>query len=313
MLRNHFLFIALSAASIVPLSAQTTVVAGSSAIEARREGQTVFRYVMRKGSEPGSVSPSACYFHPITTPSGLVMTDVGPDDHPHHRGIFLAWLDLKDATAAGDFWGWGKYAPTEDRVIVNSSTGGVSSSGGAVSFRANNQWSAAGEPMLSEVINARFVPGKDGWVYDLDYRLTPKTDVTLGKHAFSGFAVRLRKDLPLVAWDLAGPVKLPSPSHLNPESDWPDRPWYAFEMTVDSNRKAGLAVLSHPTNPATLWHNVASIGLLNPCIIARDPVTLKAKEPLFLRYRIVTFDGPVPSAFLNRLAEEYAKDAVEGN
>jgi hypothetical protein len=309
--RIHVLFSAVLAASIVPLPGQTSISSGGSAVEVRRVGETVFRYVVRKGSEPGSVSPSACYFHPITTPSGLVVTDVGPDDHPHHRGVFLAWLEVKSATSSGDFWGWGKYAPIEDRAIVHRSMGGISSSAGIASFQANNQWIAADKPLLKEAVNARFMPRKDGWVYDLGYRLTPETDLMLGKHAFSGFAVRLRKDLPLVACDSSGPVKLPSPSHLKPETDWPDRPWYAFEITVDSNRKAGIAVLSHPTNPPTLWHNVASIGLLNPCIIARGPVTLKAGEPLFLRYQVVTFDGPVPTAFLNRLAEEYSKDAVE--
>lgn len=294
-----------------PIAVSTSISASGSAVEVSRDGKTVFRYLLKKGGEPASVSPSACYFHPITTPSGLVLTDVGPDDHPHHRGIFLAWLDVESATTSGDFWGWGKYAPTEDRVILHRSMSNVFGAAGTTSFTAHNEWIADSVPLLEEAVSAKFAPQAEGWIYDLTYRLSPKTDVTLGQHAFSGFSVRLRKDLPLVAHDSSGPVTLPSPSHLKPESDWPNRPWYAFEMAVDSTRKAGVAVLNHPANPPTLWHNVASIALLNPCIVAPGPVSVKKGEPLFLRYRVVTFDGPVPTAFLNRLAEEYSNDSLE--
>jgi hypothetical protein len=321
MLRPFFLpAIALLSSSTLALPAEspssllarsTSISASGSAVEVSRDGKTVLRYLLKKGGKPASASPSACYFHPITTPSGLVVTDVGPDDHPHHRGVFLAWLEVQSAAASGDFWGWGKYAPIDDRVIVHRSMSNVFGAAGTTSFTAHNEWIADSVPLLEEAVSATCTPQAEGWIYDLTYRLSPRTDLTLGQHAFSGFSVRLRKDLPLAAHDPSGPVKLPSPSHLKPESDWPDRPWYAFEMAVDSNRKAGVAVLSHPKNPTTLWHNVISIALLNPCIIAAGPVTVKKGEPLFLRYRVVTFDGPVPTAFLDRLADEYSKKVLK--
>lgn len=293
------------------LAGSTSISASGSAVEVSRDGKIVLRYLLKKGSEPASASPSACYFHPITTPSGLIVTDVRPNDHPHHRGVFLAWMDIKGATTSGDFWGWGKIASAENCVILHRSMSNVFGAAGTTSFTAHNEWMAASVPLLEEAVSATFTPQAGGWIHDLTYRLSPRMDLTLGQHAFSGFAVRLRKDLPLVAHDPSGLVRLPSPSHLKPESDWPNRPWYAFEMAVDSNRKAGVAVLNHPKNPPTLWHNFTSIALLNPCIIAPGPVTVKKGEPLFLRYRVVTFDGAVPTAFLDRLAEEYSKDTLE--
>ncbi len=31
------------------------------------------------------------YFHPLATPSGMVLTDLRPPDHPWHRGLWFSW------------------------------------------------------------------------------------------------------------------------------------------------------------------------------------------------------------------------------
>ena len=55
------------------------------------DGKVVFEYVTKKPENIGLTSPSAAYFHPVNTPSGETVTNVAPNDHPHHRGIFLAF------------------------------------------------------------------------------------------------------------------------------------------------------------------------------------------------------------------------------
>src|SRR2546422_9879576 len=76
----------------------------------------ILGYQLRKPAESKLAVESACYFHPLATPSGAVLTDVAPADHKHHRGIFLAWFDMHGKKDA-DFWGWGQFAPVKDRVI----------------------------------------------------------------------------------------------------------------------------------------------------------------------------------------------------
>jgi hypothetical protein len=71
--------------------------------------------------------------------------------------------------------------------------------------------------------------------------------------------------------------------------------------------EVGVAVINHPTNPPTLWHNQRDARMLNPCVVAPDDVTLKQNAPLVLRYRVVTFDGAVPTVRLNELATEFRK------
>jgi hypothetical protein len=56
-------------------------------------GQVVFEYMIKKPEDIGLTAPSAAYFHPVNTPSGERISNVAPDDHPHHRGIWLGFMD----------------------------------------------------------------------------------------------------------------------------------------------------------------------------------------------------------------------------
>jgi hypothetical protein len=58
------------------------------------DGHVVFEYVTKKPEKIGLTSPSAAYFHPVKTPSGETVTNVAPDDHPHHRGTFLGFFGI---------------------------------------------------------------------------------------------------------------------------------------------------------------------------------------------------------------------------
>ena len=98
-------------------------------------GQVVFEYMTRKPEGMGITSPSVACFHPVNTPSGERITNIAPNDHPHHRGIWFGFMDSEfqvpnDYSKAawthpvhgftverGDFWAWGVYAPREGRLI----------------------------------------------------------------------------------------------------------------------------------------------------------------------------------------------------
>ena len=267
-------------------------------------GRTMVTYQLKAPAGAGLPVDSGGFFHPVTTPSGVVVTDLAPADHRHHRGVFLAWVEMHGRKDA-DFWGWGEHAPVKERRIVNQRLR-PRLTDDFVSFRADNTWEAEGIVLMRERLDAR-VSDRDGVrVMDLTYRFTPLDDLTLSRWAFSGFCVRTRKDGDIHLYSPAGPAKFPPPSHLKPESDWPDARWYACEQTLTDGRQIGAAVLNHPRNPPTLWHNHPDIRMINPCIVAPGEVKLKAGKPLVLRYRVVTFDGKLPSATLEKLANEWA-------
>jgi hypothetical protein len=258
-------------------------------------------YQLKKPADSKLSVESACYFHPFTTPSGVVVTAVAPGDHKHHRGIFLAWFDMKGKKDA-DFWGWGMYAPVKDRVIVNK---GVKKGDGSTTVE--NHWTAEGETLLKETLTyAHRIEGAAS-VLDLTYVLAADADVKIAKGAFSGFCLRMRKDGKATAEGPEGEVKRPAPHHMKPETDWPAQPWYGFQVTLPDGAQLGGAVIDHPKNPPALWHNPASIRMLNPCITAPAEVVIKAGEPLTLRYRVVAWDGGVPREQLASLAKDWSK------
>jgi hypothetical protein len=282
-----------------------TVDKAADAVVVKSEGKEILRYQLVKPADSKLAVESACYFHPFAAPSGAILTDVAPGDHKHHRGIFLAWFDMHGKKDA-DFWGWGQFAPVKDRVIVNRGASELSA-GEVGSFRVKNDWMAEEVALVKEELHASIRRQGPANVLDLVYTLTADADVRLPQRAFSGFCLRGRKDGKTVVEGPEGEVKLPAPNHLKPETDWPAQPWYGFSITLPDGAQLGGAVIDHPKNPPALWHNPASIRMLNPCIVAPKEVVLKAGEPLVCRYRVLAWDGATPRDLVNSLAKDWAK------
>ena len=268
------------------------------------DGRTVFRYMTRKPADTKLSANSVCCLYPVKTPAGEEVVDFAPSDHPHHRGVFLAWHAIDGKTAA-DFWGWGEWAPTKDRLITNRSIKLVKADAQHAELAVRNDWIAEGEVLVEEALAIIARQVKGAYVIDLSFELTPKADLTLRQTAFGGLCAKCRKDGKAVYTSPRGQVEMPNPHHLKPETDWPAAAWYDYTTELAGGKKVGIAVLDHPGNPPTLWHNLAPISMLNPCIVAKGPVRLQAGKPLHLRYRLVVHDGPPPAEVLGRLSTEF--------
>lgn len=205
-----FPFVAnLNAESVQSAQADAvSVTADRERVRVTFEEAPALSYILKKPTDSACSSPSAGYFHPLTTPSGWVVTDVASDDHRHHRGVFLAWIEVRGPAGEGDFWGWGAHAPGADRQIVHHDTDHVAATRNTATFTVRNDWLAASIPLLEETLRANVSFRPDARIHDLAYRLKPQDEVTLGQHAFSGFSVRLRKDAPLTAC-MIPPAKSP--------------------------------------------------------------------------------------------------------
>ncbi len=268
------------------------------------DDRVVFGYATQKPPNSALSANSACALHPVCTPAGRVVTDFAPEDHRHHRGVFLAWY-LLEGPAKADFWGWGRFAPTQDRIIRNRSAEPFIVPDADIGLHVRNEWVADDKIVIREELAA--VLHRKPWanVIDLTYRLVPAADVRLDRTAFGGFCARVRKSVPYAVFDPNGEVALPDPHYLKPETNWPARDWYAAALTLDNGARAGVAVIDHPGNLSATWHNPRTVWMLNPCITAAGPITMKKGDPLVLRYRLVAFDGPVPVDRLRLLAAEW--------
>ena len=287
--------------ALLMLLQEYAVEKAADAVVVKSGDREVLKYQLVKPDGSTLSAASACYFHPLTTPKGVVMTDVAPADHKHHRGIFLAWVEMHGKKDA-DFWGWGQYAPVKDRVIVNRGVSDVSG-GATAAFRVANDWKAEDVVLVQEDLQVKLRREGVASVLELVYTLKADADVRLPKWAFSGFCARLRKDGKATIEGPEGEVKLPAPNHLKPETDWPAQPWYAYQITLPDGSQVGAAVIDHPGNPKALWHNGMSMRMLNPCIVAPGELTIKPGEGLVFRYQVVAWDGPLPKDLLLDLSD----------
>jgi hypothetical protein len=271
------------------------------------EGRVVLGYLTSKPS--GLAGNSACCIHPFNTLAGATATDIAPADHPNHRGIFFAWHDMQftrgEETLRGDFWGWGKFAPIEDRTIVNRGVKLASADARSAQIAVENDWTIAGQPVLREATTIQAMEDRGARVLDLTYRFTSDYDVTVNQMAFTGLCFRCRKDGTYTFFDSNGEVKLPNSGATAPETDWPARPWYSHVVTRADGTSVRSALIDHPSNPPSAWHGARGVSFLNPCVTAKGPVKITAKQPLTLRYRAVTYDGKFAEGILDEMARGF--------
>jgi hypothetical protein len=288
-------------------------------------GRAVFTYMTRKPPQSNLAANSTCCFHPLNTPAGERVTDLAPGDHHHHRGVFLAWHTVQfnekaDFTAfgplgptrgfninRGDFWGWGQFAPTQGRVITNRAIQLQAAGEPGARVEIRNDWLINDKVMLEEQTTAAVREHAGVYVLDLDYQLTPRTELVLNHTAFGGFCVRARNDGDSYYSNAKGKILLPDPHYSVPELNWPSSEWYDYTINLKSGKTIGVTVMDHPKNPRSTWHNPRYVWMVNPCIVARKPVTLPGGAPFHLRYRLVVHDGPAPAALLKSLGQEWKK------
>ena len=297
------------------------------------EGRVVLSYLTSKPEGVPLAGNSVCCIHPFNTLGGVAATDIAPADHRDHRGIFFAWHDMtftknvaqgaergggpprsdrasrgaggpddQVTTVKGDFWGWGRFAPIENRVIRNTGVRLTETSEAAGTVTVANDWTIGPDVVMKEESTIRAAEEQGARVLDLTYRFSSDYDVTLNQMAFTGFCFRARKEGPYTFFDSNGEVTLPNSGATNPATDWPAKPWYSHQVTLPDGKIVSSAVIDHPSNPPSLWHGARSVSFLNPCISAPGPVTIPARRPLTLRYRAVAHDGKFPDGWLDRTA-----------
>jgi len=268
------------------------------------DGRAALSYLTDVPADCGLTANSACCFYPLLTPSGQEVVDMAPDDHPHHRGLFLTWHSISSPTRRADFWGWNEFAPTRDRVIVNRGVELSRATSERAELTIHNEWLAGADVMVSEAMSVAVFDTPEARVLDLRYDLIPTTDMTLDQSAFGGLCAKCRKGEGGEYRDSQGVVGLAEPHYLTPDTDWPSARWYSYATTHGDDRRTELAIVDHPDNPPTLWHNLAPIAMMNPCTVAPGAMHLTAGQPFRLRYRVAVSDGDMPEGFVDGLANE---------
>jgi hypothetical protein len=233
--------------------------------------------------------PRSDYIHPLYGLEGEMLTCDWPDGgHPHHRGIFWAWPEVKYGDQLGDIYAL-------QRVFARP-TGKVKYTSGPefAEVDAENLWMWEEKvALVRENAVIRVYPATaDSRIIDLTIKLLALEDsVTLATrftNSYGGLNIRMQT-----------PEEQDISYHTDDADSKPRRAWSDFNGIFEGNEsKSGLMVLQHRDNPEYPgeWRDYPDLAWVQPTF--PTPGTrylLSRSEPLVLRYRLIIHSGGRPS------------------
>jgi hypothetical protein len=252
------------------------------------------------------------FVHPVTTPSGHVLSTDSPADHPWHHAL---WFTIKFVNGENF---WEEY--DDFGLLVQDSPPSVTlSDDGSTRAVSHLEWHRpSGDSVSDDGVVLREVRvmeqqrlSADASSMDWDIRLTPLVDVTLDR-------------TPFTTWGGYGGLTLRgSPDWHDSVLRLPDgaerarvlgerAPWCALDGAIGLARapqgvqvadpEVGMVMLDHPGNPKhpTPWYASTRAdtygaqswaNFVNAAFLWDGPIRLPAGDELRLRHRFIAHDG----------------------
>lgn len=253
----------------------------------------------------------AGFIHPLYDLDGKVLTENGPADHPHHRGIFWAWHQIfLNGKQVGDGW-------VSDHIRFIPQQLETRQSGDDMLLDWSMTWEADSVEgktvaLITEQTLIRVQPAKDSLrLIDFDIYLRPLRDsVAIGGSndikGYGGFSMR---------WKLPADLRFETRDSIAQpqESAITGAPWMQFRGHFNGEKETAVALLCAApySGPDQDWilRGPAAVSMQNAVYPGRTPVLLP-KTGLHLRYRLVVQRHPLSAAALEGLLKQYQEEAT---
>lgn len=279
-------------------------------------------YLFREGDSPVLFYQSAPksfqgaytrnnYLHPLWTLDGDELTEDGPEDHLHQRGIFWTWHQTYvGETRLGDAWACQDFVWEVGESKVGESSGGAQVLEVKVFWKSPAWVDESGQPKPAVQEDTRIVvhPAEPSHrIIDLEITLQALEEgVRIGgsedEKGYGGFSARIKMPDDLVFKSEGKQVEAQT-------NQITAGPWMDFEGSFGGDgKKSGLAILVHPSNPGATdrWILRQKGSMQNPIYPGREPVLISKEEPTVLKYRLVVHRAPEEGLDLETLYQEYA-------
>lgn len=241
------------------------------------------------------------FIHPITSPSGQVLSRIQPPDHYHHYGIWGPWTRATINGREVDFWnlGDGKGRVDFAEVLSKKVAGGAAE----LNVRQNHLDLKAPENerlAIEEDLRIKVKPADKGR-YMVDYTTTISTKIPggilLDDYRYGGGIGFRATEL----WGDDNSTILTSDGKTREDADGTNAKWVLVKgKTADKSGQSGILFLSHNTNkahpePLRVWPLGQYKGVGNVfvefCPIRHESWELQPNERNTLKYRMIVFDG----------------------
>jgi hypothetical protein len=256
------------------------------------------------------------FIHPLWSPGGEILTNIQPDDHYHHYGIWGPWTKTHIDGREVDFWNLAKGQGTVRFAGFLSEVEGKVFSGFRV-LQQHIDFGAKGEDQaaINELLDVRVwnVSG-DIWIIDYTTTINSPLDNGIMLDAYrygGGIGYRATEK-----WHKDNCTVLTSDGKKRDNADGSFARWCLVEGESDSGRgRSGILFLSHPSNrmhpePMRVWPPDANGGrgdlFFEFVPIRHEDWKLEARKDYTLKYRMVVFDGAMDEAEAERYWNSFA-------
>jgi hypothetical protein len=283
-------------------------------------GQPVLYYRLERDAVPRpDIKPEivrAGYIHPVFSPSGHLVTDDYPSNHPHHHGIWTPWTKTSFQGRAPDFWNMQNKTGAEEFVALDRTWSGPVHGG----FEARLKMVDLSAPTPVTALNESWqvtvydVGGASRPVRMFDL-VTTQTCATadpliLPQYHYGGFGFRAAS-----AWNGPGDAArfLTSEGITDRIKGNNSRArWCFLGGPLKDGAFAGTATLGHPDNfrapqPVRLHPNMPYFSFV-PQILGEFKIV--PGSPYVARFRFIVADGEPDRAHLDAYWHGYAQPAT---
>ena len=271
------LFASLLLASVLAPSS-SLVERTATGVRLVRDGRTVWN--LEIDTDDGKP-----YVHPLTTPSGLVLTDVRPADHRWHKGLWFSWKFLNGANCWETPDKCGPGGP--GRTVLKSKDVTIAGLGATIRL-ALSYGDREGEA-LTERRTIEFLPpdAAGGYAIRSDHEFTALRDVTLERTppykrrdgamagGYAGLTLRLAQS---------------AAARFCRRSDGKDEVMFA---DAPGGERLVLRALDQPESAK--FYAWPDRRMLNLSPVWSAPIELKAGERLHLGYEVRVEPAPRPA------------------
>jgi len=254
------------------------------------------------------------FIHPLWSPSGSVLTNIHPDDHYHHMGLWMPWTHTQFKGKRVDFWNLGLGQGTvRFNRILNTTHGPVF--GG---FQVEQDHVVLNDVddekddivALKEIWDVRVYniggPQQGYWLWDFvsTQRCVADTPLLLEAYRYGGFGFRGAAE-----WDEDSAAYLTSEGKNRKNGHATTARWCDTSGISDGEWK-GMTFFSNPHNqrhpePMRIWPK--GQVFFNWVPIQQVPLEMMPGEDHRFRYRQYVHEGKVDAALTEQLWQAYAQ------
>lgn len=251
------------------------------------------------------------YIHPACTPSGFVYTNIQPEDHRHHYGIWNPWTKVEYDGNIYDLWNLGDSLGTVRATGIRSTDAGLILCGFDATLDHVAFTPGSETVIMKEGWSVLAADTKDGYVWDFESVLSPCTDktVTIKAYRYQGFSCRATAE-----WTKENSVMMTSEGLERPEIDQTRANWI-YVNGANGEETAGFMFLSCPDNydspeQLRIWDQNANWGrgdvYVNFCPAKSVDWVLEPGHTYHLKYRVIAYDGEMTPEKAAKLWTDYA-------